>query len=173
MVALARQARMKKEDVHRILVRMDAQGIVEYLEPGEGPQMFFHHVRTDSKHLIIDVDRIRRLREKHMVRTKAMIKMLTEREECRERIILKYFGEKEANRCSHCDTCSSTGSSNVNPRHVREGLIHLLSKNAPISSESLLASFSPTDKDGVIRALRELLDEQMISRTDDGLFYMV
>jgi ATP-dependent DNA helicase RecQ len=102
-----------------------------------------------------------------------MIRLLTEQEECRERIILKYFGEQEANRCGHCDTCSNRTPSKDNARDVREGLISLLSKNPPMSSDRVLASFSARDKEGVIRTLRELLEEEKVSRTDEGLFYMV
>ena len=173
LAALSRQARMKKEDVQLILVRMDAQGIIEYVEPTEGPQIFFHHQRADSRHLIIDLDRIRLLREKHVIRTEAMIRLLTEQDECRERIILQYFDEGKGNRCGHCDKCSDHTLSRRRSGDVRESLLSLLSGNPSLSFERILARFTVKDKEEVINTLRELLEEEKVSRTDEGLFYMV
>ena len=42
-----------------------------------------------------------------------------------------------------------------------------------MSFERILARFTVKDKEEVINTLRELLEEEKVSRTDEGLFYMV
>src|ERR1700761_850032 len=82
-------------------------GILEYNKPGEGPQLFFHHYRVDSRHLVINHKRIAMLRNRHVERTNAMLRFIHDKDICRERMLKVYFGEQAAGDCGHCDICMS------------------------------------------------------------------
>src|SRR5207245_145412 len=46
--AIAKQLKMKQEEVVQALELLAKMKILEYNKPGEGPQLFFHHCRVDS-----------------------------------------------------------------------------------------------------------------------------
>jgi ATP-dependent DNA helicase RecQ len=169
---LAKQAKLKIEEVNQLLFRMDAQEILEYQQPKEGPQLFFHHLRVDSQHLLIDTARINHLRQKHIIRTEAMTKLLTGTSKCRQRFVLDYFGENSTDNCGHCDICLSQNAPSLTPDLLRQKLLALLLEQPPMSTDEVLQTFPQHDKDRLLTTLRMLLDENKISRTDDGLFYL-
>src|SRR6185437_4102951 len=52
--AVSKQLKLKKEEIEASLRQLQNMQILEYNTPSEGPQLFFHHLRVDSRHLIID-----------------------------------------------------------------------------------------------------------------------
>lgn len=103
--AVAKQLKLKKELLDEMLLRLQRMEVLEYHKPTEGPQLFFHHLRVDSRHLIIDMKRIAVLRRQHEARTEAMIGYLQNGDICREQLLKSYFGELADEQCGHCDIC--------------------------------------------------------------------
>ncbi|PZF71155.1 RecQ family ATP-dependent DNA helicase [Taibaiella soli] len=107
LAAIANQLKMPQAKIEQAIIQLHRMGMLEYRQPKEGPQLFFHHYRVDSRHLLINHERIRRLRERHEARTKVMIQFLEQQTICRDRILLSYFGEQPGKDCGHCDVCQS------------------------------------------------------------------
>jgi ATP-dependent DNA helicase RecQ len=161
--AVAKQLKMKQEEVVQALERLDDMEILKYNKPGEGPQMFFHHYRVDSRYLIIDLNRIQVLRKRHEARTEAMIGFLENKTICRERILLTYFGEKPQTDCGHCDVCRDKLQNAVlNPKELRTELLQKIKLKEGIPLEELVAPYPAVIKKEVVAIIREMLDNREI-----------
>ncbi|MCW3122885.1 MAG: ATP-dependent helicase, RecQ family [Flavipsychrobacter sp.] len=165
--AIAKQLKMEKEHVIRALEQLHQMDILEYNKPGEGPQMFFHHYRVDSRHLIIDLNRIHILRKRHEARTEAMISFLENRNECRERILLSYFGEQVSADCGHCDNCrrkNHKGTTDI--KELQKELLQVIQQKGSFDIKALIASYPPAIKEDLITLLRSMIDNGTLLLTD-------
>jgi ATP-dependent DNA helicase RecQ len=165
--AIARQLKMKKEELIPILERLHKMQILEYNKPGEGPQMFFHHYRVDSRYLIIDLNRINVLRKRHEERTHAMIGFLENTTVCRERIILAWFGEKPQHDCGHCDVCASRQKAGASAKDLKKQIVQNVKTHKDITLRQLISLYPAAMKDDVLKALRQMMDEKQITIEDE------
>lgn len=166
--AIARQLKMKMTDVTAMLQWLHKMDILEYNQPGEGPQMFFHHYRVDSRHLLINTKRIHDLRTQHEARTQAMITFLENKTVCRERMLLAYFGESAAVDCGHCDICKENVSK-PDVAALTNSVLSLVRQANGITVEALLTSYDTAEKERVLHILRDLIDRNMVSLSSGHL----
>ncbi len=157
--AVARQLRIPRDEVMQALSRMVAMGVLEYNKPGDGPQLFFHHYRVDSSHLLINMRRIQMLRKRHEERTAAMIAYLQNTTVCRERLLLRYFGEQADDNCGHCDVCATHQHQPSPLAILKKELITYIKQNAPITPDALLGAFPTPARDTVLQLVRKWTDE--------------
>ena len=73
---VAKQMKVRREHADALITRLHHMEVLEYNKPKDGPQLFFHHYRVDSRHLIIDAKRITTLKKQHEARLRAMIAYL-------------------------------------------------------------------------------------------------
>ena len=159
--AVARQLKMKQEEVIAALEQLARMDLLDYNKPGEGPQMFFHHYRVDSRHLIIDLNRINVLRKRHEARTNAMVAFLENKEICRERMLLAYFGEKTNKDCGHCDICANNKrAGKIDKKALRNEILNRVSERGRISAEELIGPYPAQIKEEVIAMIRSMIDER-------------
>ncbi|HRO41499.1 MAG TPA: ATP-dependent DNA helicase RecQ [Flavipsychrobacter sp.] len=170
LTAIAKQTKLRSETIHQYLLQLDKMNILEYTLPKEGAQLYFHHTRTDSNHLLIDLQKINALRKKHEARTQAMISFLDESRICRERFILQYFNEESTEDCRHCDICSKNYPTVYAAKTIREKLT--LQLQQPSTVETLTSLFPGSEKEKIIQALREMMDEGKITRDVKGLWLL-
>lgn len=164
--AIAHQARLSRDRTLRYLIQLHEMDIVEYQPAKEGAQLYFHHTRVDSKHLLIDLQRISRLRKNHERRTAAMIGLVEETETCRESYILKYFHEEIATDCGHCDICERKTAKPMSQEEIVE--ILSTSLQTPLATEILVRMFPAHEKPRVISILRDLLERGEIIKDVKG-----
>lgn len=166
--AIARTLKLTKEQVEQTLMKLHSMDILEYNKPGEGPQLFFHHYRVDSRYLIIDLKRIALLRKQHEQRTKAMVHFLENSTECRERLLLAYFGETATSDCGHCDICRNKYQA-PDRTSLRNEIVSKLGDSG-LASGHIAAGFPEHMKNEVLSLLREMIDEGQIIHKNGLLF---
>ncbi len=160
LFAIARQMKCKMDEAEKLLNRLDAMGIIEYAKQKDGPQMFFHHYRVDSKQLIIDTNRINKLKKRHEERTLAMINYLENDRICRSKIILSYFDEELKQACGHCDVCLNSQSKASDNQSIVDSILSLLSE--PKHSTAIITSLPQYSRDKIISTIRSMADEKII-----------
>ncbi len=165
--AISKQLRMQVEELVPLLEQLNQMEIIRYNRPGEGPQMFFHHYRVDSRHLIINMNRINALKKKHEDRTAAMIAFLENRTACRERVLLSYFGERPQKDCGHCDICRNKQTAIPSRKTIQNDLLAaIVGQN--LTPKDIVAGYPSAIKDEVMNVLRMLIDENIIALTEQG-----
>jgi ATP-dependent DNA helicase RecQ len=160
--AISRQLKIKQEDLLPMLERLDNMQLLKYNKPGEGPQLFFHHYRVDSRHLIIDLNRIDILRKRHQARTDVMIAFLQNSNECRERFLLTYFGEKPGKDCGHCDVCRDKSFVAKSDKELKKELFQTIQEHKNITLQQLVAHYPAAAKGQVLGLVREMVDDSEI-----------
>jgi ATP-dependent DNA helicase RecQ len=162
---------MKKEELTGILEQLGRMGILEYNKPGEGPQMFFHHYRVDSRHLIIDLNRINILRKRHEQRTEAMIAFLENKTDCRERILLSYFGERPGKDCGHCDVCRDKHPVKTNAIALQNELLSTIKTARTIAVKELMTPYPAVMQQEVLASIRRMIDDGIVCLDNNGCVY--
>ena len=152
-----------------VLERLDKMELLKYNKPGEGPQMFFHHYRVDSRHLVIDLNRIHVLRKRHEARTEAMISFLENNKECRERVLLSYFGEKPQKDCGHCDVCRDKSKATVNVKDLKKELLEMIGRNEGMSIQKLVVGYPIAVREQVLEVVRGMMDEGILMLKNDQI----
>ncbi len=160
---LANQLKIEVPQVEMILAKLHEMEIIEYLKPKDGPQLMYHHIRVDSRHLLINMQRINELKKHHEERTNAMISFLENTTECRERILLEYFGENVLSDCGHCDVCREKNRTVPNFRQIRQEILKALSATDKKLLAEIIAQYPETYKKEVIAALRKMVDERLLT----------
>lgn len=168
--ALAKQLRMRAEEIDKALMQLHYMQVISYSKPGEGPQLFFHHYRVDSNHLIIDYQRINTLRKYHQERTDAMIGFLQNQTHCRERLLKLYFGEQVNEDCGHCDICLKKKPQSMHTeKDIRIKIIELISAiQQPVTVNQITAAFPSVIQEHLLTTLRRLIDEKQLVLNTDG-----
>jgi len=166
---IAKHLKIKPSVVTKLLVQLDKMEVIQFNQPKEGPQLFFHHYRVDSKSLIIDTARIKALKKAHDARTKAIIHFITDKNTCRTINILRYFGQEYIHNCGHCDICAGNAKAATNTRDVRAAILALL----PHEKEMIIASITDLlpqyDKQDVTDTLRQMIDDGVLKLSGNGI----
>lgn len=165
---IARQLKIKQELAEQFIYKLQDMEILEYRKPLDKPQLFFHHYRVDSRHLLIDMKRITRLRQQHESRTKAMVHFLKNDNICRNRVLLSYFGEKPGKDCMHCDICAAKHTISRQPeKTLRENILQLLEKET-ITIHELDTHFPPAIRTQITALIRAMIDEGSLRLSPNG-----
>ncbi|MBA3829119.1 MAG: RecQ family ATP-dependent DNA helicase [Taibaiella sp.] len=162
---ISKQMRCKVQEAEAWIEQLHRLEVLEYNKPGEGPQLFFHHRRADSRHLLLDMDRIRILRDQHIARTEAMIKYLQNTTICRERLLLEYFGEQPETECGKCDVCIRHNAKPLRTADLKAQLFAGITEKG-IALQDILNSFPDVIHKQVLALLSELTDEGILVHTN-------
>ncbi len=168
--ALARKLHWKRTDVDAALAQLAGMGILEWEPVAEGPQLFFHHYRVDSRHLLLDTERISRLRQRHEERTAAMMRFLEDGQECKGRAVQQYFGEDVKEACGHCSVCRKASGAAPSEKDLKEALLSVL-YNAPaaVGLRQLSSRFPQDAQAAVVALLRRMVERgEIVWHTDNS-----
>ncbi len=167
---IAAQLRLRQDHTEQLIIALRQAGILEYNKPSEAPQMFFHHYRVDSRHLLINMRRIAELKERHEKRTDAMLGFLQDTTACRTRAMLAYFGEDTKKDCEHCDLCvAKRDAGDLTDEHLlRADIIKCLKTVGSTHVNPLLQGMPPAIRTKAMALIRTMADEGSIKLHPDG-----
>lgn len=157
---IARLLRIDAQVVTQLLRQLHRMELIQFNEPKEGPQLFFHHYRVDSRHLVINTERINNLKKIHEARTTVMINYVQDDTICRTYRLMTYFGEAFQPPCGHCDICMKQPE--TNPANIRQNVLALISAQ-PTDIKGICAALQQYSREQVLQELRNLIDEEAIS----------
>ncbi|MGN6568979.1 MAG: RecQ family ATP-dependent DNA helicase [Flavipsychrobacter sp.] len=166
--AVARHLRLDKDLLEKLLLQLDKMEILKYNRPKDGPQLYFHHLRVDSKHLHLNRERIQILRKRHEARTNAMIAFLENTKVCREKMLLHYFGEERKQDCGHCDVCRNNNAVKLSNKELKAEILEKL-KNGDLKLNELIAGQPTAIKYQITTLVRLMIDEEELSMLANGV----
>lgn len=170
IAVIAKQLKMKQELTEQLLLKLHEMELIEYVKPLDKPQLFFHHYRVDSRHLVIDMKRIQVLKQRHQQRTKAIISYLLNNSNCRSKIMLHYFGETLIKDCGHCDVCRAKQQTQpIDTLSIEKQILeHLSAMPQPVTLLQLTSQFPPTIRLYLTALVRQMIDEGSIKLARNG-----
>jgi ATP-dependent DNA helicase RecQ len=168
--AIAAQLKLKPEVTEQLILKLHEMEILEYIKPMDSPQLFFHHYRVDSRHLIINTDRIATLCKRHESRTQAMLQFLQDKTICRTRVLLQYFDETTDKNCGHCDICRKKDKTAVyTDKELRALILNELNNNGSMDIQHLAGIFPSAIKEQFTTLVRSMADEGSIKLNPGNL----
>lgn len=167
--ALANFLELTTEELRRLLLKMQADGVADYTPERNGPQIVFIEERIDPNNLRIDARLYNTLKDAALHRLETMIAYCENEEKCRSQLLLQYFGEQDAPDCGICDICRKRKREPPTSQAVYERFLKLIEGKATIGTEELVLSFGNLRADEVAGAVRKLVNEGLVIRSDDSL----
>lgn len=168
---IAKHLKIKSELVLQMLYQLDKMEIIQFNQPKDGPQLFFHHYRVDSRHLIMNTERINALKKTHQQRTNAMIRYITDHHVCRTKHMLHYFGQQYDKNCGHCDVCQSNKTRQVATTTIEAAIIAVLKNGGEHSITDIctaLPGYTPAD---ITTCLRTMIDDGVVGIRAGNIIY--
>lgn len=167
IISLAQHLKMKKEDVVIALQQLHQMNIIDYQEAKEGPQLYFHHYRVASQDLILNHQRIKRLRDNHQRRTDAMIRFLNTQTECLNQLMLSYFDEETTSECSHCSICNTKHQKTIKPVQLKEQILVAVQTHKTVTLNELLYLLG-TDSSTSTPIIRKMIEMRQLMLDEEG-----
>jgi len=102
---LSRRSNLPKPKVIDLLKKLDKQGVIDYNQQSDKPQIIYVEGLMDANHLTISPENYKfRLKDAER-RLDAVTNYAESLHKCRSQALLTYFGETGAKRCGKCDVC--------------------------------------------------------------------
>jgi ATP-dependent DNA helicase RecQ len=167
---ISRQMQISTVEVIKILQHLDKLNVLIYAQRKNKPQVTFLTQRYDAAKLPLDIRKIEARKNNDIEKSEAVIAYVKQKERCRSMVLLEYFGESVSHDCGICDVC-------VNKRKEKEKVdsyqlyrkaifAHL--ENTSMSLENLVLKIDIKNKDRVLLAIREMLDNEEILYSQAG-----
>jgi len=156
---LGKRLGISRTEVVKILEKLQALQIINYIEQTDKPHLLFIKSRVDTSHLLVDrryhADRY----QVHKSQIEAII-AYAENAKCRSQQLLNYFNETHAPVCGVCDVClenKKTAKKAGNIDEIVKSILDELSKK-PLHLTELIESLHIGNDADKLNAIRMLLD---------------
>ena len=167
---MARFLKTSFEKLHGALVKMRKDGIIEYRERKDKPQLTFLTERLDAQSLTFDRKRFNFLKDRYHKQIQNAIAYANTLQ-CRSKQLVAYFGEKKASSCGVCDVCLGRHREDLTDEEFKrytEKITYLL-KMEQLTIDQLVDSFSPKRHKKILRVVEYMVDEGYVLLEDEML----
>lgn len=163
---------MKKEvgEVKEQLSKLHSEGIIDYKQQKDTPQLFLLRNRIKSEDLVVDMAAHEKRKRQFQQRMKQMLNYIKEDAVCRSRIIGSYFGDENIRACGICDNCLKQKASNLSKEEF-EALHHRIInmvKYETLHTKDLLLKLNGIKKEKAWKVLEFLQAENKIDMDAGG-----
>lgn len=170
---LARRSNLTKTNVAELLKKLDKQGVLDYVQQTDKPQIIYSEGLIDANHLYISPETYRYRLNDAERRLDAVIKYAESRHKCRSQSLLAYFGETDSQRCGKCDVCIERNKIELNDLEFETILNEI--RPALLSGSCTLRDLveipKNTQEDKVIRVIRWLADSGKIFIDEENHYH--
>ena len=169
---IAKRSSLTKEKVIQILKSLHKQEVVNYIEKSNDQKIDWLHNRLDFHYFNISKESIERIQHIWTNQIRKSQEYLTGLE-CRNTFLLKYFGEEAKEACGVCDICRERGTkkSSSNYKSIEKGIITVTEER--IEFNQILVELKDFRSEDVIGTLRQMLDEGLIHKDDNNIYYRI
>ncbi|THH41530.1 RecQ family ATP-dependent DNA helicase [Neolewinella litorea] len=167
--SLANFLNVTLEELHRILLKMKGEGVVDYIPERSGPQLVFVEERIDPDNLRIDERQYNFLKERARNRIDTMVAYCESDDLCRSQRLLHYFGESEAPECGVCDVCRRRKVPLPDRRQVYAEVRAMLTRSSTLTVSELLRAYPTLTGPEVAAILQDLVNEGLLIKQADTL----
>ena len=163
---LSRKSGTSHNAVYQYLVKLSTYNIIRYIPGKKTALVIFNEERLVRKALYISPDTYLLVKERYKARLKRMIEYTELENRCRSVMLLNYFDE-ESDNCGVCDVCKKRISreQNVETDSIIEKIREILLEKK-VDAEKLV-QLSGFPEEDVIKAIRQLLDNNIIFKDSD------
>jgi ATP-dependent DNA helicase RecQ len=169
--SFAKSTLTPESEIRNKLSFLAQQGIIEYIDASDKPQLTFLLPRQDAPKLQLDLQWLEDRKDHDLESVENIIGFL-HTEECRAKYVLEYFGEYNAEPCGICDRCIRRTRIKEHYEHAEVVVQQTLQmKNIPI--EDLEKEIVGLDKNIVLEIIRSLMDTGKVKIDDTGRYWWV
>lgn len=154
---LANKLHTNRETIGKQLRQLAADGIIDYAEASESPQLTMLRDRVEDRNLSIDKQRYKMRKDRAYQQLQKLVDYLGQ-DLCRENFILAYFGEHRSTPCGHCDLCRKRSRQQVPDKS------EILAKipDDGIDLKSMIREFPSIHEKHIQKLLQYLAGEKLI-----------
>lgn len=167
--SLAAKISESSENVHKLLGQLDHEKIISYQPRTSNTQISFTKSRYETAYLPLPklhFDSRKKLLQKKL---NQVTEFVVNSDYCRQKILLQYFNEYNNNDCEICDVCLKKASNASSFKlKIKNDLLNQIKKN-PVRISSFVNSHSKLAHRVIIECIDELLDENIIIKSEDNL----
>jgi ATP-dependent DNA helicase RecQ len=168
---LANRGAIKKEEVVRLLVKLEGLKVLSYLPANDKPQLTFLEERLEAKNFTIDRENLADRKKRFLERARAFLNYAESHHRCRSQLLVSYFGETDTMRCGICDYCLERNKADVNDlefgRIQNEVKTHLLKE--PATLHKLIEQIHPSNENKTMRVIEWMIDNEQIGYAEGNL----
>ncbi|MCL4119074.1 UNVERIFIED_CONTAM: hypothetical protein GTU68_057679 [Idotea baltica] len=168
--SIAELLQIKHMKVISVLKELEKDGLLSYQPQNGDARLTMVRERVLVENLTIDMKLFEFRKQNRRIGLDKILEYLSI-SECRQRFILNYFDDNMEMDCGVCDICRGRKKLNLSRSEfliLREEILAKL-KHGPQTVKGLLGLFSHTRKDGALKVLQFLLNEEVISKHDETL----
>ncbi len=169
---LAKFTKNTVEIVKQSLKTLHAEGVIEYIEQKNKPQLTFLRERVATENMTIDIKLYNFRKERHLKQIQSAI-AYAETPKCRSQQLVSYFGEKSSVKCGVCDVCTGRTQTDLTLEeyeNLKKKVLMVL-KNDALPAKEVVKAFHARHEAKIISTLEQLLDEGLVERKQ-GMFFV-
>ena len=170
---IANTLKIEKNEVIQLLAQLHKMNIIDYIPQKEEPQIILTKERVPANDLHINQSIYNNRKNEYAARIHCMIDYIQNTSDCRNKLVCAYFDEQLQNNCGICDNCKSFSQSHT-ASFIKKTIEQRIKSicTHPIHFSAIVKNISEFDKEDIKTVLKEMLLENMIQQTTDGLFIL-
>jgi len=169
---IAQRTGIDSPKVRDLLIGMQRNGILEYIQQHKLPQIVFSIERLDIKDISLSKTYYFERKKEAFEKLESVFKYAYNRESCRSKMLVEYFGEKRNKRCGNCDNClDQYGKEPDKPElELIEKEINNILQAGPSTIEGIVAQIPHFKEAHILTVVRWLAEDEIIKQKDGQVF---
>lgn len=168
---IANKTNLKKEDVVKILKKLDTFNILTYIASTNSPQISFIQPRLNDNDILLSDENYKTRKSNYIKQINAIKEYALSQAKCRSQQLLEYFGDMSAKRCGNCDVCKERNKLELSEYEFDIVLkqIKPLLQSKTCTIEELAAELPGIEDDNIIKVIQYLLDNDKVTVDKDKM----
>ncbi len=171
---IGRKTNRTANEVEKELTELKKLGILEYIPRKQTPQITYTFERIATKDLTLSPEVYSNRKKEAEKRLQQVLDYAQSTTLCRNQQLLAYFGETQSAPCGRCDVCLEKAKKKLSAseyKEIEESILNFLKTNQG-NLGNFLSKLSHSEEESHLKAIRMLLDDGKIGRSEDGTYFV-